>query len=90
MDESLSAAPEPPDEPTSAESTAPDETAAQKEKPRRERPRLRVPTSVLVTVMVAALSVWLAPALTRQRDDRQKAHELRVAIAEEVIAKGTE
>lgn len=50
---------------------------------------MRVPTSVLVTVTVAALSVWVAPAFTRQWDDRQKARELRVAITEDVITKGT-
>jgi hypothetical protein len=53
------------------------------------RRRLRVPTSVVVTVLVAAVSVWVAPALTRQWDDRQRARELRVAITEDVIVKGT-
>jgi hypothetical protein len=64
-------------------------TGAQEAKPWRKRRLLRVPTSVLVSVLIAGLSVWVAPALTRQWDDRQKARELRVAIAEEVIAKGT-
>jgi hypothetical protein len=34
--------------------------------------------------------VWVAPALTRQWDDRQKARELRLAITQEAIAKGTQ
>ncbi|HET8653604.1 MAG TPA: hypothetical protein VFM13_13670 [Gaiellaceae bacterium] len=49
-----------------------------------------MPTSVVVTVLVAAVSVWVAPALTRQWDDRQKARELRVAITEDVIVIGTQ
>jgi hypothetical protein len=53
---------------------------AQVEKPRRERRRLHVPTSVLVTVLVAAFSVWVAPAFTRQWDDRQKEHELKALL----------
>jgi hypothetical protein len=84
MEESPSA-PVPP-----KEAAASDEKAAQEEKPRRERRRFHVPTSVLVTVLVAGVSVWVAPALTRQWDDRQKARELRVASAESVIAKGTQ
>ena len=43
---------------------------------------LRVPTTVLVTLLVAALSVWVAPAFTRQWDDRQKARELQVELVE--------
>jgi hypothetical protein len=68
---------------------APEETTAQEEKPRRDRRRIRVPSSVLVTLFVALLSVWVAPALTRQWDDRQKARELKAAIAEEMITSWT-
>lgn len=71
------------------QTAASEETVAQEQRPRREGWRVRVPTSVLVTVTVAALSVWVAPAFTRQWDDRQKARELRVAITEDVITKGT-
>lgn len=35
------------------------------------------------------LSVFVAPAFVRQRDDRQKARELKVALAEDIIAKAT-
>jgi len=37
------------------------EMAAGEEKPRGERRRLRVPTSVLVTRLVAVLSIWWGP-----------------------------
>src|SRR5262249_19008949 len=58
------------------------DTEASREMPARRR--LRLPTSVVVTVFVAALSVWIAPALTRQWDDRQKARDVKVALAEEM------
>jgi hypothetical protein len=41
-----------------------------------------VPTSVVVTLLGAAATVWLAPAFTRQWDDRQAARELKVQVAE--------
>lgn len=50
----------------------------------RTRRRLHVPTSVLVTVLVAALSVWVAPAFTRQWEDRKQARQLQAEIAEQV------
>ena len=62
----------------------PEQTAAQEGKPPRTRRRLHVPTSVLVTILVAAFSVWVAPAFTRQWEDRQKVRELRAAFAEEI------
>jgi hypothetical protein len=68
------------------EHAAPEQTSAQEEKPARERRRLRVPASVLVTVLVAALSVWVAPAFTRQWEDRQKARDLQAATAELISA----
>jgi hypothetical protein len=67
-----------------AEAT-PDKDSAQKE-PARERRRMRVPTSVVVTVSLALLSVWIAPAFARQWDDRQKARELQAAFAEGVAS----
>lgn len=63
---------------------APEETVAQEEMPRAEPRRLRVPTSVLVTVLVAALSVWVAPAFTRQWEDRKQARELQAQMAEDI------
>lgn len=66
------------------ERAASEETVAQEETPRGKRRRLRVPTSVIVTVIVAALSVLVAPAFTRQWDDRQKVRELRATFADEI------
>ena len=43
-----------------------------------------MPTSVLVTVLVAALSVWVAPAFTHQWEDRKQARQLQAQIAEQV------
>lgn len=48
------------------------------------RRRLPVPTSVLLTVLLAALSVWVAPAFTRQWEDRKQARQLQAQIAEQV------
>jgi hypothetical protein len=44
----------------------------------------RVPTSLIVTFVGIALTAWLLPAFTRQWDDRQKARELKAAIADEI------
>jgi hypothetical protein len=46
----------------------------------------RIPTPVIVTLIGLALSAWLLPAITRQWDDRQKAHELKSAIVAEMAA----
>lgn len=75
----------PPAAAASPDDSAPsEERRAEEEKPRVERRRLRVPTSVLVTLLVALLSVWVGPAFARQWDDRQKANELKAALAEEI------
>src|SRR3954467_7064097 len=50
----------------------------------RGRRRLRIPTSVFVTLLGIALTAWFLPAFTRQWDDRQKAHELKAALASQV------
>lgn len=67
---------------------APDENAAHEEIGReelaRERNRFRVPSSVLLTLLVALLSVWVAPAFARQWDERQKARELQADLAQDV------
>jgi hypothetical protein len=43
-----------------------------------------MPTSVIVTVLVAALSVWVAPAFTRQWEDRKQARALQAEVAEQI------
>jgi hypothetical protein len=48
--------------------------------------RLRVPPSIMVTIVVAAFTAWVAPALTRQWDDRQKAHELKASLVAEMAS----
>jgi hypothetical protein len=40
----------------------------------------RIPTSLVVTLLGITLSAWLLPAITRQWDDRQKAHELQAVL----------
>lgn len=55
------------------------------EKAAGNRRRFRVPTSVVATLLGAALTVWLAPAFTRQWDDRQAARELKVGLAEDGV-----
>jgi hypothetical protein len=52
--------------------------------PSREPRRLQVPTSVLVTLLVALFSVFVGPAFARQWDDQQKSRELKAAIADEI------
>jgi hypothetical protein len=66
------------------ENAAPQETAAKNEKPQGKRWRLHVPTSVVVTLLVAALSVWVAPAFTRQFEDRKQARAMQAQVAEQV------
>jgi hypothetical protein len=66
------------------ENALPEKTAAAEPKPARGHRRPRVPTSVLVTLAVALLSIWVGPALTRQWDDRQKARELQAEVAQQV------
>lgn len=50
----------------------------------RKRWRLHIPTSVLVTVLVAAFSVWVAPTFTRQWEDRKQARELQAETGEQI------
>ncbi|MFL5937422.1 MAG: hypothetical protein ACJ74P_10060 [Gaiellaceae bacterium] len=61
---------------------APAEQAVEAEK--KKRLFHRIPTSLLVTFLGIALTAWLLPAFTRQWDDRQKAHELAVALGAEM------
>ena len=49
------------------------------------RRRPRVPSSVIVTLLIAAVTVWLAPAFTRQWDDRQAARDLKARLAEDGV-----
>lgn len=67
------------------------ESASVRDVPAREKAatkslRPRVPTSVVVTLLGAALTVWLAPAFTRQWEDRQDARDLQAGLAEHVVA----
>jgi hypothetical protein len=67
-----------------SEAAPPEEPAAAAEK---KRPLLRrVPTSLVVTLLGIVLTAWLLPAFTRQWDDRQKAHEVRAALASKIAA----
>lgn len=68
-------------EPATAE---PAENAAEQAQPPHRRWRPHIPTSVLVTLLVAALSVWVAPAFTRQFEDRKQARELKASLAESI------
>src|SRR5215213_208236 len=53
----------------------------------RKRPLLRrIPTSLIVTLLGIALTAWLLPAITRQWDDRQKAHELKATLAADLAS----
>jgi hypothetical protein len=51
----------------------------------KKRRRVAVPTSIVVTLLGAALTVWLAPALTRQWEDRQRARDLKAVLAGEMV-----
>jgi hypothetical protein len=62
----------------------PTSVAVEEEKPRGERRRFRVPTSVLVSLLVAILSILVGPAFARQWEDRQKARDLKAAIADQI------
>jgi hypothetical protein len=44
----------------------------------------RIPTPVVVTLIGLVLSAWLLPAITRQWDDRQKAHQVKSALVTEM------
>jgi hypothetical protein len=44
----------------------------------------RIPTSLLVTLLGIALTAWLLPAFKQQWDDRQKALELKTALAAQI------
>lgn len=73
----------PPSAGTPDENGAHDETGREDDQP-AQRKRSRVPGSVLITLLVALLSVWVAPALARQWDERQKARELQAVLAQDV------
>ncbi len=83
MEESLPAAAVP------DENAAHEETALGEDQLAREHKRSRVPSSVLLTLLVALLSVWVAPAFARQWDERQKARELQAALAQDVAVSTT-
>jgi hypothetical protein len=56
------------------------------DKSETKRSRIRVPTPIVVTFLGALLTVWLAPAFTRQWDDRQGARDLKAALAEDMVS----
>jgi hypothetical protein len=56
------------------------------DKSESKRSLLRVPTPIVVTLLGALLTVWLAPAFTRQWDDRQSARDLKAALAEDMVS----
>jgi hypothetical protein len=69
--------------------TAGSDKSAEAEKPETPahgRWRRRIPTPVVVTLIGIALSAWLLPAITRQWDDRQKAHDLQAAIVTDMAS----
>jgi hypothetical protein len=46
----------------------------------------RIPTPILVTLVGIVLSAWLLPAVTRQWDDRQKAHDVEAALVAQMTS----
>jgi len=46
----------------------------------------KIVAPVVVTLLGAALTVWIAPAFTKQWGDRQRARDLKAAIAQEMVA----
>jgi hypothetical protein len=46
----------------------------------------RIPTPLLVTLVGIVLSAWLLPAVTRQWDDRQKAHDVEATLVAQMTA----
>jgi hypothetical protein len=44
----------------------------------------RIPTPLIITLIGIVLSAWLLPAITRQWDDRQKAHQVKSALVTEM------
>jgi hypothetical protein len=53
--------------------------------PRAGRLAFHVPTPVLATLLGAALTVWIAPAFTRQWDDRERARDVKAAITQDMV-----
>jgi hypothetical protein len=73
-----------PSEDAEAEKKRQDEKKRQAE--RRRRLLHRGAISLIVTFFGIALTAWLLPALTRQWDDRQKAHDLKAAIVSDMAS----
>ena len=77
------------EEPPPAGAARPDDEAVSEEAAQEEtspRKRRRIPTSVLVTISLAVVSVWVAPALTRQWEDRKSARDLQAELTETISA----
>jgi hypothetical protein len=69
------------------EASEPHEEAAPQAEPRRRTWwRVKIPTSVIVTLVGIALTAWLLPAFTRQWDDRQTAHDLQAGVVAQIAS----
>jgi hypothetical protein len=67
------------------EAAEPPETAEATAEPRkRSWWRVKIPTTVVVTLLGIALTAWLLPAFTRQWDDRQKVRQLQAQFADQI------
>jgi hypothetical protein len=69
-----------------------DEKAAD-EQPGRLLPairRIKLPKSLVFTVVGALLTLWVLPAFARQFDDQQKARELQSSLIEEIAVASSE
>ena len=53
---------------------------------RRSWWRVKVPTSVVLTLVGIVLTAWLLPAFTRQWDDRQKARQLKAELVADMAS----
>jgi hypothetical protein len=60
--------------------------AAEEGTPAERRFWRRIPTPIIVTLLGIVLSAWLLPAITRQWEDRQKAHDLEAALVARMTA----
>jgi hypothetical protein len=66
------------------ETAASERWPAEKAKSAQRERSWRLPTPIIITLTGIVLSAWLLPAITRQWDDRQKAHQVKTALATEM------
>lgn len=69
-------------------STAASDTPASDERVEKDQRGFwhHIPTPVVLTIVGLVLSAWLLPAITRQWDDRQKAHAFQASLIEDMSA----